>query len=389
MSTSNFYLKLNQPKELPAEGVTSVSFKPWKNHLKNFLQQDVNNYMFLQGGIYSTWRPATESADGKRIQALHEDDTEKKAVPGGLGDEETANSNNHNAKLLLTRNSQLGKMIQHIVSFVHYTEADDIDQSSASVEWIFDYLMKHYNIETKGANFLKITDHVYTVGTQPQVFYKQFRASFLNNLRKSGEVMTHKGGKVMTEDEGLSPSFEDAIVLWTLEKIDPRLPKKVRKDYEHRLTGSTYLIDLQPSIFQSIPAMIEEMDKQADLNALTAKHTPPAGEAALSAMRPVGRGGSGPLRGGGRGGRGRTPGEYRPWSRLFCRVCHLAGKPDRVYQSHNTGDCGFFTNRDRKSIYTSLRAMNIEEEDDVEEEEAAWNTEDKVEMENDDGGSSA
>ena len=57
-----------------------------------------------------------------------------------------------------------------------------------------------------------------------------------------------------------------------------------------------------------------------------------------------------------------------------------------MYQSHNTGDCGFFTNRDRKSIYTSLQAMNIEEEDDVEEEEAAWNTEDKVETENDDRG---
>ena len=32
---------------------------------------------------------------------------------------------------------------------------------------------------------------------------------------------------------------------------------------------------------------------------------------------------------------------------------------------------------------------DVKEEDDVEEEEAAWNTEDKVETENDDGGSSA
>ena len=124
MATSNFFLKLNQPKELPAEGVTSVSFKPWKNHLKNFLQQDVNNYMFLQGGIYSTWKAANESVDGKRIQAVHNDDLERKEITGDLTPEELTNRNNHNAKLLLTRNSQLGKMIQHIVSFVHYTEAN-------------------------------------------------------------------------------------------------------------------------------------------------------------------------------------------------------------------------------------------------------------------------
>ena len=165
----------------------------------------------------------------------------------------------------------MSKMLQHIVTFVHYTEADDIDQHSTSVEWIFNYLQNHYNIQAKGSNFLKITDHTFKVGTLPQVFYKQFRTDFVNNLRKEGELMTHKGGQALAEDEILSPSFEDAIVLWALEKIDARLPKKVRKDYEHRLTGNTYLIDLQVTIFQSIPSMLEDLNRQADLNALTTK----------------------------------------------------------------------------------------------------------------------
>ena len=82
------------------------------------------------------------------------------------------------------------------------------------------------------------------------MFYKQLKASFVDNLRKQGEKA--KGGIVLQADETLSPSFEDAIVLWALEKINPRLPAKVRKDYEHRLSGDTYLVDLQPTIFQSI-----------------------------------------------------------------------------------------------------------------------------------------
>jgi len=65
--TTTHHLKLNQPKELPAVGLTSVQFKPWKNHLINFLQQDVDNYRFLSGGDYEKWNAATDVANGERI----------------------------------------------------------------------------------------------------------------------------------------------------------------------------------------------------------------------------------------------------------------------------------------------------------------------------------
>ena len=77
-------------------------------------------------------------------------------------------------KLLPIRNGQLARMIQHIASFVHYTEQDDIDQNSVSLEWIWTYLEQHYNIATKGANFLKITDISYRSGMLPATFYRVF-----------------------------------------------------------------------------------------------------------------------------------------------------------------------------------------------------------------------
>ena len=48
--------------------------------------------------------------------------------------------------------------------------------------------------------------------------------------------------------EQLSPSFENAIVLWALEKIDPRLPGKVKKNYGHQMTGDITLKDIQNEI---------------------------------------------------------------------------------------------------------------------------------------------
>ena len=366
---AQFHLKLIQPKELPEDNLSSAEFKPWTNHLINFLQQDVNNFLYLPGGIYETWKPANEVAGRKRIDLLDEEkDDDVKVIDAGS--DNAVSKNAKKAKLLNTRNAQLGRMLQHIVSFVHYNEANDIDMSSTSVEWIFKYLRQHYNIEPKGANFLKITEHSYTSGTLPQVFYKKFRAAFVENLRKQGEVMNHKGGAALTEDETLSPSFEDTIVLWALEKIDKRLPKKVRRDYEHRLSNGTYLIDMQVTIFQSIPTMLEELNKEAELNALTTTSEEKADHTQLGAVRQYqgyrGGGSSGVGRGRGRG----SGGERRPWSRNFCKVCHTAGKPPSVYQSHNTGYCSSFSNRDRRDMYTALKAMELS--NDAEEEEEEW-----------------
>ena len=360
-----FHLKLIQPKELPADGLTSAEFKPWTNHLTNFLQQDVENFRFLKGANYSTWSPASESATNTRIIALHADDPDHLAINA----ENLTNPQKvvKRVRLLNMRNAQLGKLLQHVSSFVYYTETDDIDQLSKSMEWIFTYLRQHYNIEAKGSNLLKITEHTFKSGTSHQVFYKQFRTSWLNNLRKQGEVMTHKGGKVIDADETLSPTFEDAIVLWALEKIDPRLPKKVRKDYEHRLSGDTYLIDLQVTIFQSIPTMLEDLDKQAGLNAIVAE------DGRVPALSAIKYRGTSHIK---RGGRDRStrPGK-RPWSKIFCQFCHSAGKPSQVFTGHTTALCPNFSNRDRRDMLVSLKAMDLLEQD--EDEDNTWEVKDE------------
>ena len=353
---AGYQLKLLQPKELPETGVTISQFKPWVNHLRNFLQQDVENNRFLPGGEYETWKAANESANGKRIIEIHDDDEDKVEI---TAEKDGEKKKTLTKKLMIKRNAQLGKMLQHIVSFVHYTEADDIDQNSTGLEWILTYLRQHYNIEARGANFLKITEHCYKSDMQPQVFYKQFRTSFINNLRRKGEVMTHKGGKALDDNEVLSPSFEDTIVLWSLEKIDPRLPKKVRKDYEHRLTGNTYLIDLQVTIFQSIPSMLEDLNKQAEINALTT-----GGQTALNAL--------GARFQGARGGSGSKQ-TKRAWSEKYCRLCHSAGKPAQVFESHQSAMCGKFNNRDRRGMHASLKAMDLDEKaDEDEDDDSNW-----------------
>ena len=65
-------IKLNQPKELPATGLSTVQFKPWKNHVITFLMQDPDNQEFLSGGMYEEWIAASDIPDktGERISLV-------------------------------------------------------------------------------------------------------------------------------------------------------------------------------------------------------------------------------------------------------------------------------------------------------------------------------
>ena len=60
LSTLNL-VKLASPKELPAAGVTSAQFKPWKNHLVAFLSQNPDNALFFENGVYSIWQPGSNT----------------------------------------------------------------------------------------------------------------------------------------------------------------------------------------------------------------------------------------------------------------------------------------------------------------------------------------
>ena len=58
----------------------------------------------------------------------------------------------------------------------------------------------------------------------------------------------------------MSPSFENAIVLWRLEKINRRLPAKAKKDYGYKMTRNVTLKDIQSVVLENTANMLEELD---------------------------------------------------------------------------------------------------------------------------------
>lgn len=421
-SGHSYATKLQPPAQLPAEGFTALQWKPWKNLMLTFLQQFPQNVVFLPApprqvapnrlkeGIYDTWRPSATWGIYGRIEKLHARDKATPTSPrvkelgivrGAFNDitqqwgQSEANLEKQRVILeevdeqtLIDRNRDLSLLLAHISNCCFISEADDVSERSTSLNWIWDYLQKHYNIAPKGANFLKIAALVYTSDQQPYTFYKQFRAAFLDNLRKAGAKDDARWGEARLEkDERLSPSFEDAIILWALEKIDPRLPAMVKKEYEHQLSQDSFLSDLHPRIFQNIPSMLENMEKPAagaSISPVPPQHMPQPYypyeyldpyqmqaqyEADLHAFNA--RGGRG---WGGRGGRGsRPPFRASPtqrgggsstggvWHDVYCGRCKRADKPLAVYTSHMTAECPSLPLESKKeAVRRILASMTVD-----------------------------
>jgi hypothetical protein len=55
MSSTGKILSLKAPEPLPAEGVTTISFKVWKNQAIAWVEQETTHFFFLESGSYSTW----------------------------------------------------------------------------------------------------------------------------------------------------------------------------------------------------------------------------------------------------------------------------------------------------------------------------------------------
>ena len=355
--TSSFVmsLKLKAPDKLPADGVTTVAFKAWKNNLFSYLEQDVDNYLFLEGGTYETWTSLDSSRNRKRITTASASDPDHKRLLHLRASNAEYTQEHYDEEvhaLILRRNAQLSKFIQLICVVCHYTESDDISSLSTSTAWIVSYLEQHYNLEKRGAHFLKVSEHQYKSGTNYQTFYREFRAAIYDNLKKRGHQIQYQNNREMESDETMSPTFEETVVLWCLEKIDSRLPAHVNKTFGHQMTGHTTLKDLQIQIFQRIGGMIQDLDDIEANRAITINYMDPGHQSEdidqveLAAYKAQSF------------QRGRPP--FRPhgnnsYQKRSCQICRIAGRPPAIVSSHSQANC--------KLKNALLNAASVEDSD--------------------------
>lgn len=343
-------IKIYPPQQLPNEGVTDVQFSIWREELEVYLECENKFRKFLPGGTYDNWKAAEENE--KRIISHKAPDT---------------------ADSLPDIRRDLRQFIVIVAKYIHQDYYNPIIRHSTSLEWIFKKIREDFDIQQQGIHFLNLLDLSYdaTGQTTPIGFYNQYRSMVIGNLAKKDTKIQWKN-ETLKEDEKLTASHEDLILLNVLMLIHPKLPGYIREQYSHRMGEGTRIMDFKTEILSKCKQYINEINGTTSTTSDT-EDSPQCNY--MSTNR-------GSFRGNNRQQhqqrRYQQPNSFqrqRPTAASseappFCRVCHLQGLSRTVYTSHYLGQqsCPSLSSKDKQMLTTrigqQLNALSLEEDDD-------------------------
>ena len=240
-------IKISKPERLPRDGITDVDFQTWKNELINYLNQDDSFELFTARGFYSTWTAA--EVDEHRI-----------ATPAGQDTD---------ADLPMRRKS-LHNFLTITAGCCYKDHYMTILQQATSFEWIWQEIKSIFQITHRGKDFLNIVDIKWDPATMnATTVYNAYRAKIMENLKPKDTVVAWKS-LTMPNNEVLSPTFEDHILISVLQLIDNRLPAKVREIYGPRMDNKKFLMDFKQDILTNTAKMLEDMESnEVQVNAIS------------------------------------------------------------------------------------------------------------------------
>jgi hypothetical protein len=114
--------------------------------------------------------------------------------------------------------------------------------------------------QQKGIHFFNLYEMEYQTGASVEDFYNEYRNLFVATLRKKGDTIVWQNNRVLEEDEQLSRSFEEIILINVLDLIDIRMPGHVRDHYQHLPGNMKWLMDYKSDIFAKMPTFLQEME---------------------------------------------------------------------------------------------------------------------------------
>ncbi len=116
-----------------------------------------------------------------------------------------------------------------------------------------------FDIKTKEVHVFDLFSLQYQQRASVTDFYNQFRSLVIASLKKKGDVITWQDNAVMSEDEQLSPTFEELILGVVLSLIDTRLPGHVKNEFCQSLKKEQSLMDYRMDILSKAPAFLTQM----------------------------------------------------------------------------------------------------------------------------------
>ena len=153
--------------------------------------------------------------------------------------------------------TQLELMLGQIANFCPVISRYTIVKNSTSNSCIWQSIRLHYGFQSTGAHFIDFNSINLEPGERPEDLFQRLQSFVEDNLLRADGSIRHYG-VISTEDEELSPSLENFIVLTWLRLIRKDLPSLVKQRYGTELRSQT-LASIKPKISQAMDSLLEEI----------------------------------------------------------------------------------------------------------------------------------
>lgn len=164
--------------------------------------------------------------------------------------------------------AMLELMLGQIANYCPVISRHSIVRNSTSIDSIWQAIRLHYSFQCTGAHFIDFAAIKREPDKRPEDLYQRLMAFTDDNLLRKDSGISHMGDAV-TEDDELTPSLENFVVLMWLRLIHADLPKLVKQRYGTELRSRT-LASIKPEISQALDSLLDELQASEDARAMHA-----------------------------------------------------------------------------------------------------------------------
>lgn len=305
------------PKQWCLKPIETVNtFENWRQNLQYILALDSNFAPFL----------------GEDVKWEKKD---KKFPTRGLSDDGPDIPQAYN-KTAAQKVALLDLMLGQIANYAPVVSRNTIIKKCISLEAIWETIRAHYHFQSTGARFLDFAQLKLEPGERPEDLYQRLVAFVEDSLlRKDGRLKHNE--EMLDEDEEMTPTLENLVVLIWLRLIHSDLPRLVQQRYGTELRSRT-LATIKPEISLALESLLDELQSTQEVKAMRAA----TAHARVSSFRPQ-----------------KVPSPGFSTKSKSCPICKQAGRPDF---KHLLSTCTFLPESDRKFM-ARARALQLEDDD--------------------------
>lgn len=190
---------------------------------------------------------------------------------GLVDDTDQTQPNKDKQKTRVAKLADLVLMLEMVANWANVISRQSMIRNSTSLDSIWQMICAHYGFQISGIYFLDLADMKQEHSEKHQDLYQRLVAFVEDNLVVKDGPLSHHGEKRIEEDEDMTPSLENMVVMIWLKLIHKDLPRLVKQKYGTELRSRT-LASIKPDISVALDSLLNEL--QSDTKVLRAGSRP-------------------------------------------------------------------------------------------------------------------